>query len=275
MADSTSLGDRMKRHEAAAQAVLPRRAYMIIRVDGRAFHTYLRYASRPFDPGFLSIMDATAEALCAEVSGAVLAYVQSDEISVLATDIASVHSEPWFGGEVQKIASVAAGIATAEFNHAAFLEITRGGIVGLPHTRAVFDARVFTVADPVEAANYCVWRQRDCTRNSISMAAQAYFSHQQLHGMDAGAMQELLFQEQGINWSAYSDSVKRGRVCVRTVTEKPVTFTDGRDGQETTLTVERNQWETKTAPRFSAEPGSFLAGIIPPMPSLSGSGSGS
>jgi tRNA(His) guanylyltransferase len=95
MSDSTSLGDRMKRYEAVTQSALPRRTYTVIRVDIRAAHVYLRAADRPFDYEFMADMDATAEAMCAEISGAVLAYAQSDEISILATDFDSHGTEPW------------------------------------------------------------------------------------------------------------------------------------------------------------------------------------
>ncbi|MER5966676.1 tRNA(His) guanylyltransferase Thg1 family protein [Streptomyces sp. NPDC002057] len=79
MTDDTALGDRMKRYEAAQRTILPRRTYTLLRVDGRAFHTYLRDAQRPFDEGFMADMDAVAEALCAEISGSVFAYTHQAE----------------------------------------------------------------------------------------------------------------------------------------------------------------------------------------------------
>ena len=260
--DTTALGDRMKRFEAATRAVLPRRTYTIVRVDGRAFHGYLRHARRPFDEDFMAAMNDTAAALCAEMSGSVLAYAQSDEISVLLADFGSVHAEPWFGGVVQKMASLAAAVATAAFACQEFA--ARPGRPGCP----VFDARVFTIPDPVEVANYFLWRQRDCVRNSVSMAAQAHFSHKRLHGLNGGQMQELLWSEKGVNWNDYPDGAKRGRVCTRETFEGPVTYTDKRTGQENTVDAVRSRWVTGAAPHFTAVPGSFLAEIIPPLPSL-------
>jgi len=266
--DTTALGDRMKQYEAATRAVLPRRTHTICRVDLRSAHSYLRLARRPFDPAFMEVMDATAAALCREMSGAVFAYVQSDEISVLLTDFGSVHAEPWFGGTVQKIASLAASTATAEFNHLAYIASVAEGRLDVPHTRATFDGRAFTIPDPVEVANYFVWRERDCTRNSVSMAAQAHFSHKRLHGLNGGQMQELLFQEKGVNWNDYPDGAKRGRVCTRVTAEEPVTYTDKRTGAEVEADAVRSRWVTQAAPHFAAEPGSFLAAVIPPLPSL-------
>lgn len=261
--DATALGDRMKGYEAATRAVLPRRTYTIVRADMRAAHAYLRRAARPFDENFMAAMDSTAAALCAEMSGAALAYVQSDEISVLLTDFGSVHAEPWFGGIVQKMASIAAGTATAAFAGQEFAT-ARPAAERYP----VFDARVFTVPDPVEVANYFVWRQRDCTRNSVSMAAQAHFSHKRLHGLNGSEMQELLWSEKGINWNDYPDGAKRGRVCVRVTGEEEVTYTDKRSGEEVTVDAVRSRWCTQAAPHFAAVPGSFLAEVIPPPPAL-------
>ena len=48
--DKTSLGDRMKgQYESRTQTHLPRRTYTIIRLDGKAFHTYTRGCDKPYD----------------------------------------------------------------------------------------------------------------------------------------------------------------------------------------------------------------------------------
>lgn len=256
MSDSTALGDRMKGYEAVHRAVLPRRTYALLRLDIRAAHSYLRGCERPFDEQFMADVDAVAEALCAEISGAVFAYTQSDEISVLVTDFASLQTQPWFGGVVAKVLSISAALATAVLNERR------------PGKRALFDSRVFTLADPVEVANYFIWRQRDAVRNSISMAAQSVFSHKRLHGVSSGGMQELLFTEAGINWNDYPDACKRGRVAIRKVGEQPVEYVDRRTQAAVRTTAVRSWWETSAAPHFTAEPGGWLAGIIPALPTL-------
>lgn len=256
MNDTTSLGDRMKRHEHAHRTILPRRAYTVIRVDGRAFHSYLRDAHKPYDTQFMADMDHVAQALCAEITGAVFAYTQSDEISVLATDFNSHQTEPWFGGVVAKQVSIAAALATAELNSRR------------PGKRALFDARVFTLADPVEVANYFVWRQRDAVRNSVSMAAQAVFSHRELHGVNSGQAQEMLWARHGINWNDYPGGCRRGRVTARQVGERPVEYTDRRTNELVQTVAVRSWWETVGAPRFTAEVDGWLAAAIPAMPTL-------
>ncbi len=255
MTDRTALGDRMKRYEAAYRTVLPRRTYTVIRVDGRAFHSYLRAATKPFDEQFMADMDAVAEALCQEITGSAFAYTQSDEISILVTDFATEQTEPWFGGVVAKLLSVSASLATAVLNE------RRPG-------RALFDSRIFTLSDPVEVANYFLWRQRDAVRNSISMAAQAHFSHQQLHGVSTGGMQELLWSEAGVNWNDYPDGCKRGRVAVRHTGERPVEYVDRRSGETVSTVAVRSWWASSAAPHFTTDPGGWLAEMVPALPSL-------
>ncbi len=255
MSDNTPLGDRMKVYERAFQQVLPRRSYTLIRLDGRAFHTYLRNAVKPFDTQFMAEMDMVAQWLCVDIQGARLAYTQSDEISILITDFASEQTEPWFGGVIAKQLSISASLATAVLNE------RRPG-------RALFDSRVFTIADPVEVANYFLWRQRDAVRNSISMAAQSHFSHKRLHGVSSGGMQELLWSEAGVNWNDYPDGCKRGRVAIRKTGERPVEYVDRRSGETVSTTAVRSWWETTAAPHFTTDPGGWLAGMVPSLPSL-------
>lgn len=188
-----ALGDRMKgRFEDRCRFFLPRRTYTILRVDGKAFHTYARKAERPFDVRIQRAMQYAAMELCRNIQGAQLAYQQSDEISVLITDFKKEDTHAWFDNNVQKMASVAASIATMAFN---------GQIEGFPKN-ATFDARVFTIPDYIEVENYFLWRQGDCEKNSIQMLCRSIFSHKELHGKGFGAMNEMLFGR-GINWAAY------------------------------------------------------------------------
>ena len=203
MNESFGLPDRMKRYEAVSDITLTRRSPVIIRVDGRAFHTLTRGMDRPFDAEFAVCMSRAAHALVSEVQGAKLAYVQSDEVSVLLTDYDTIQTDAWFGYRVQKMVSVAAAIATIAFE-ARFRNAfpTQKGI-------PLFDASVFTLPRD-EVVNYFVWRQRDAVRNSIQATGQAHFSQKQLHGKNTDEIQEMLFQEKGINWNDTPTQFKRG-----------------------------------------------------------------
>jgi tRNA(His) 5'-end guanylyltransferase len=270
MTDKTALGDRMKRYEHACRHVLPRRTYTIIRVDGKAFHTLLQHAARPFDEFFMECMAQAASAMCEQLAGCQFAYLQSDEISFLLTDFAAHETEPWMGGVIQKMASVAGAMATDEF---AGPRSGSGGLWACGGAPALFDARAFTIPDPVEVANYFIWRQRDAVRNSVSMAAQAHFGHESLQGLSSDQMQERLWSEKQVNWNDYPAQAKRGAVVVREAypvrrEEAHMTIPLLIQPEFISETVTRRRWKIQGAPRFKVEAGSFLSRHVPPLPSL-------
>ena len=258
-----SLGDRIKgQYEDRTRHYLPRRTYTIVRVDGRSFHAYCRNLERPFDRELMADMDQTAVALCAEMQGVQVAYVQSDEISVLLTDFGQPDSEAWFDGNLQKIVSISAATATAAFN-ACRIERARSGDLPLPARWATFDARAFTIPDPVEVENYFIWRQQDATRNSISMAAHAHFPHGRLQHASSDALQDLLFREKGINWNDYPVGCKRGRAVIRELSTEDVTYTDRRTNEvRVALNVTRSHWVAVDPPIFTQDR-TWLQGRIP------------
>jgi tRNA(His) guanylyltransferase len=236
-----ALGARMKgQYEHRFRTFLPRRTYTILRLDGKAFHTYTRGLERPFDQQLMDDMAKTAQFLCQEISGTVFAYTQSDEISLLLTDFATTKTQAWFDGNVQKMVSVSAALATAKFN-----ELRPGKL-------AFFDSRAFIIPDRSEVANYFVWRQQDATRNSISMAAQAHFSHRELHRKSSAQMQDMLHDGPGINWNDYPARFKRGTVVCPVTSVEAVTYHDRRFGQDVTVPdVERRVWALAEAPIFA------------------------
>ena len=202
-----TLGDRAKGYEWAARTVLPRRMPVILRADGKAFHTYLRGCERPFDERIIAAMNAVAMRLCDQMQGAVLAYVQSDEISVLLHSYKRHASSPWFDNEVQKIVSVAASIAGAT------MTALSPSIFGEVRP-AYFDARVFVVPES-DVCNAFLWRQQDAARNSVQMLAQSLFSQRELHGKNTSQLQEMIYQKSGRNWNDLPTSQKRGRCIIR------------------------------------------------------------
>jgi tRNA(His) 5'-end guanylyltransferase len=126
-------------------------------VDGKAFHTYPRRSPTPFDEVFVEDMGEVAKALCTGISGAVFAYQQSDEISILIQDWQSIHTEPWFAGELQKIVSICASVATSA------LSACRASM-------PLFDARAFILPNTVEVANYFMQPPHNCeTRVTVGL----------------------------------------------------------------------------------------------------------
>lgn len=213
-----SLGDRMKRYESACHPTLPPRLPVILRIDGRAFHTFTRGMERPFDEGLMMTMDRVGVALCGDVSGAQLAYVQSDEISVLIHPYKRFASQPWFGAEVQKMVSVAASLASS--------------VVSLEHSRPCsFDGRVFVLPEH-DVCNYFVWRQQDAMRNSVQMVARSLYSHKECEHKDQSALRAMCLAK-GVDWSELPLQWTRGRGVVRR------SYPIAGPGEETTM---RSEW---------------------------------
>jgi tRNA(His) 5'-end guanylyltransferase len=198
-----TLGRRMKRYyEDALRVTLPRHTYVILRVDGRAFHTYTARLDRPYCRPLADALDGAAIALCREVMGCRFAYGQSDEYSFLLTDFDREQSEMWFDGNLQKMVSVGASLFTAAFNQA-FADPRAASY-------AVFDARVLVIPRREEVFKYFVWRQLDASANSLNMLASAHYSHEELHGVSESAKHELLHAK-SLNWANEPTDFKRGR----------------------------------------------------------------
>lgn len=196
------LGERMKRYEQAAQNTLPERLPVILRFDGRNFHSFCSDLEEPFDERLIESMAEAAKAIARDVAGAQFVYQQSDELSLLVTPYTSLNFEPHFGNRVQKLVSTGASRITCAFN-SAWAELGPGD------ERAEFDARCFVLPEP-DVENYFIWRQLDWERNSLQMTARAHFSHEACEGLDSGELHEKLFQEADLNWAKLPTHHKNG-----------------------------------------------------------------
>jgi tRNA(His) 5'-end guanylyltransferase len=223
-----SLGDRMKEnYENRAKTYLVRRMPVIIRLDGKAFHTFTRGFKKPYDEIFHNAMNQTMKYLCENIQGCKLGYTQSDEITLLLTDYDTLTTDAWFDNNVQKICSVSASMATLKFNQY-LREATEEYFVdrlwetdylermSLAITKgAMFDSRCFNI--PVEEVTNCfIWRQQDATRNAIQMLGQCNFTHRELQGKSCSDIQDMLMLQKGINFNDMPTEFKRG-VCCRKV----------------------------------------------------------
>lgn len=229
-----SLGDRMKNnYEERSRVYLTRRTPVIIRLDGKSFHTFTRKLQKPHDAIFHDAMNDTLEFLCKNIQGCKFGYTQSDEITLVLTDYDTLTTDAWFDYQVQKMCSIAASMATLEFNRSfeknarphlhrvkncwtcsddehkyasALEQCINGG--------AMFDARCFNI--PVEEVTNCLlWRQLDATRNAIQMLGQCNFSHKELQGKSCNMIQEMLWQQKQINFNDMPTAFKRGVCCYR------------------------------------------------------------
>jgi tRNA(His) 5'-end guanylyltransferase len=238
----------MKAYEHADRQFLPESPYYIIRLDGKAFHTYTRQLKdkRQSDPFSSDLKDAFVESclgLGKEVEGAMAVYTQSDEVSILVRGFEpeKPNRTPWFGGNVQKWVSVSSSILTAVFNW----KIDRAN-EHVPF--AFFDSRVFGLPEK-EVNNYFVWRQKDAIRNSVSMYAQHNFSHKSLHGVDTMGQKSRL-SEAGLDWEALDQWKQRGTLIARVKKNYIASWTD-RQGNDHEEPAQRSVWEPIDLPLFT------------------------
>lgn len=212
-----SLGDRMKCYEASTSSMLEKNVPVIIRVDGKAFHSYLKKIES-FNECVNDVMDKVAVALCENIQGAQVAYVQSDEVSVFVHSYKNENSSSWFNNQQQKMCSVAAAIAAATFTAESW-KIWTKITPGLNDIRpAYFDARVFTLPE-YEVCNYFIWRQKDAIRNSVQTLARTKFSHKKVDGKNQLEMKEMC-RAVGSDWDELPVSLQHGRAVYRVLDEK-------------------------------------------------------
>lgn len=247
--DTSNLANRMKDYEKRNQYYLQKRTPVVIRVDGCHFHTFTKGFKRPFDDILIKSMQETAKYMCENIQGAKLAYVQSDEITIILVDYDTLETDCWFKYRTDKLCSVAASMATMKFNQAfaknvkenqpvlykndAEKKLYESYQIAINHG-AIFDARCFNI--PKEEVTNCIyWRQLDATRNSIQMVGQANFSHKELEGKSCNKIQDMLLTQKDINWNNYPTVQKRGSACIRFIT-----YDDNK--YETDWKVDRPHW---------------------------------
>ena len=243
------LGTRMKEYEKRNQYYLQKRTPVAIRVDMRAGHTFTRGFKRPFDDIFMKSMQETAKYMCENIQGAKLAYLQSDEITIILTDYDTLETDCWFNYRTDKLCSISASMATMAFNKyfaenvaneileyktsmvpqcveiqqeiKEYHDILRAAV----NKGAMFDARCFNIPKE-EVTNLIYWRQLDATRNSIQMVGQANFSHKELQNKSCNDIQDMLHEQKGINWNDYPTVCKRGTAVIYTNYQNPQSLTD-------------------------------------------------
>lgn len=236
--DTSDFAIRMKEYEKRNRYYLQKRIPVMIRIDGRSFHTFTKGFQKPFDDILIKSMQETMKYMCENIQGCVFGYTQSDEITLVLIDYQKLNTSSWFEYRIDKLCSISASMATMIFNKF-FSNNVRTEIMdykssAVPQSMefqqkmmkyhdaltnamvkgAMFDSRCFNVPKE-EVTNFVYWRQLDATRNSIQMVGQANFSHKQLQGKSCNMIQDMLFTEKGINWNDLPIVKKRGSACIK------------------------------------------------------------
>ena len=198
-----NLGARIKGYEKVSYHSALKRMPLMIRVDGKAFHTFTKGMKKPFDNHLINAMVYAAKQVAKEMQGFKIAYIQSDEATFCLTDYDTIETQGWFNYELPKIISISASMMTLHFNQ--YFDI---------HKSAFFDSRAFNV--PVnDVVNAFLWRAKDWEKNSLQMYCRSFFSHKELHQKNRSDMHEMLHKI-GKNWTnELSNREKNGTFLIK------------------------------------------------------------
>jgi tRNA(His) 5'-end guanylyltransferase len=242
-----SLGNRIKEYENVFRIKLPEKSSIIMRLDGCHFHSYMKGCKKPIDENVIDCMNETAVYLCKNIQGTVFAYTQSDEINLLLDYNRDDKTQPWFDNNIQKMCSVASGMASAYFT------LISNKIFG-KNKIATFDCRVFNIPE-IEVQNVFIWRQRDKIRNSIQDLARSLYSHKECYGKNSEHLKELCAAK-GIIWESCPNHWKYGTTIIKIKELKSFTSKVGE------VVVQRTNWIVdNNIPVFSKNK-DYIEGVI-------------
>lgn len=253
-----SLHDYMKALEEPTKMTLAG-DYFMLRMDGRAFHSFCRNMDKPFDRQLMDNMDATALALVDEISGAIAAYVQSDEISVLVKNPKTRDGKivSWFGGEVVKMTTIAAARASVTLSR-----------LYSDRNPALFDARAMEISED-DVALYLFWRQRDAMKNSVTMCAESVFGNKKLLHRNTDERREML-AEAGKPWEEAPAGFRYGRFALPVRKQGVISYVNKRTGEEVQAERSYLDWTVLPAPLFDRERSADLLRVLADLRSNGG-----
>lgn len=217
-----TLKDRMLYYRSLTDYKVMPNCYTLVMLDGRSFSKMVKKKFElPFDDNFIDMMNETAKYICKKIQGALFAYVQSDEISILLSD----KGDTFFGGRLNKMQSIIASMAASKFNQLMMLYNLENGVKLNDPMKIVestnlvdFDCKVWNVPTFNDAIAWFIYRQLDCIRNSKQQAAQTYLSFAQLLNQNTDKQITLLKVNKGIDWETeYDDGKKYGRFIYKEI----------------------------------------------------------
>jgi len=195
---------QMRAFESFHAMRVPPDSWIVLRLDGRCFSTYTEKYKKPFDEALHMMMCNAAKKVVTEL-GAVFAYVESDEVSVLLPKESAL-----FDREVEKLCSVSASIMSSSFSM-------------LSNDFVSFDSRVIVLPNTERLKDYFQWRQADAVRNGLNTYAYWALRYDKktkkqasriLENKGKAFKNELLFK-QGINFNDVPEWTKRGSAIKR------------------------------------------------------------
>ena len=191
----------MKKYEVYADLRVPVNSKIIVRLDGRSFHSFAQKMDleKPYDDNFYRIMVKVCKDLFEEFSP-IFIYTFSDEISILMDNVP-------FNGRIEKINSVMASFASSSFTYNYGKEFPKP---------VAFDSRIIPINDS-DIYAYFKWRQDESWRNCVNAYGIHFLkseyssseANEKINGLNLSDIHELLFQN-GINLNDVETWKKRG-----------------------------------------------------------------
>ena len=227
-------------------------SYVICMLDGRNFSSIIKkHFEQPFDAKFIDMMNETAAYLCQNISGCKLAYVQSDEISLILTDFEKENTGSIFGYRLCKLLPLIASMASGKFNQLWLckkiedlwtddnIQVEKVLDKVKSQKRVEFDCKCWNVPSFNDAMAWLLFRQNECIRNSKNQTAQTYLPYKELLCLTSDKMVEKLKDEKGIDWNDLDDGMKYGRFIYK---EKEMYY-----NIEMNTNYERSVWNVHNA----------------------------
>lgn len=240
-----TLEDKCRYYQKLSDDRLMPNGYVIVHCDGRGFSKLVKRRFKlPFDKDFVTIMNSTAEYLCKYVQGCKCAFVQSDEITLILSDIGT--NEMFFGGRKSKMISIIASMATAKFTQLIYRLVKFEEMITDDDAPLFqFDCKVWNVPSINDQFAWLLFRQIDCIKNSKQQTAQTWLSHKELTGKTSEEQIKLLKEKEGVDWNYFPNELKFGRFIVNKKELKKVNY-KGND-----IDVERSVWKAVPANKLT------------------------
>ena len=246
-----SLGDRMKEYENVTNTYLIHRMPIMVRIDGRAFHTFCKGMKKPYDDVFIELMNEVTKYLLDSVTDCEIAYVESDEITLCLFPYKTYTTTPFFDGRIQKLCSILSAMATWKFNQILsewkqsvpfkveeWMEksLKKEFAEKFSDRVAMFDCRVWNLPRE-EVLNCLLWRQQDSKRNAILTAGQTWIGKKQIHALKTTEIIDKL-KEMGIDyWEKIPKYYHYGRTFIHNSLKTDWVFDNDNDRNELTKLV--------------------------------------
>lgn len=230
MSEIKDLKNEMKCYEESSVQKLTAKIPVFVKLNVCSYRPATKDLNKPYDEIFAKSMQHTMKRICEEAHGAIFAYSNFDEITVILTDYHKPNSNAWFGYDVQKLCSIVSSVATIEFNmefrrlvdefkqkyNGARKEEKLSAYKNTADSYIKFSAVCFNVPEN-RVCDMMYLIQKECTKNVIQSIGRMYFENSDLVGKCNDEVLEMLRENFGIDWLSLPVELKRGVACTKGV----------------------------------------------------------